>query len=148
MILRIRDKAILLGLILLFSRCSEDPTSSHGVKIDTEKTFESNVGSFGSLQSLSKVDNNHLILAGWSSSSKNGAIPDDDVYIMKLNDALDSIWSKSFGGTKDDLVRSIVGTSDGGYLLCATTSSNDGHIENNHGEADIWLLKLDQSGEI
>ncbi|HCZ37582.1 MAG TPA: hypothetical protein DHV26_16805 [Cytophagales bacterium] len=144
----ITDKVILFGLILLLSRCAEDPSSSHRVKIDIEKTFESNVGSFGSLQSLSKVDNNHLILAGWSSSSKNGAIPDDDVYIVKLNDALDSIWSKSFGGTKDDLVRCIVGTNDGGYLFCATTSSNDGHIENNQGDADIWLLKLDQTGEI
>jgi hypothetical protein len=146
--IKIVSKIILLSSILFMNRCAKEPASSHGADINIEKTFANNAVASGLfMQSLSKA-NDHLILAAWSLSSKNGQIPDQDVYVMKMNNTLDSVWSKSFGGKKDDLVRSIVATGDGGYLFCAVTSSNNGDIQYNHGDADIWLLKLDQNGKV
>ena len=58
-------------------------------------------------------------------------------------------WEKSLGGSQRDEVRSIVASSDGsGFFMVGTTESTDGHVTDNHGGKDIWLVKLDYSGNI
>lgn len=37
---------------------------------------------------------------------------------------------------------------DGGYLLGGETGSNDGDISFNHGQDDLWLIKIDEFGDI
>lgn len=50
------------------------------------------------------------------------------------------IWSKNYGDTGTDMIRSIVQTSDGGYMAA-------GHIESNVTRSyDIWVIKLDNNG--
>lgn len=57
-------------------------------------------------------------------------------------------WQKTFGGTGGDAGRSIVQTDDGGYAIAGFSYSNDLDITNNHGQNDLWLIKLDASGTI
>ena len=57
-------------------------------------------------------------------------------------------WQRNLGGSLDEYGTSIQQTSDGGYILCGTTWSNNIHVSGNHGNADIWVLKLDPAGEI
>lgn len=57
-------------------------------------------------------------------------------------------WQRTFGGTLDDTSASIAETSDGGYILCGTTYSNNGHVTGNHGNGDIWVVKLNATGDI
>jgi hypothetical protein len=50
---------------------------------------------------------------------------------------------KTFGGSKNDVLQSVVKTSDGGYATLGYTQSNDGDINNkNNEDFDFWLMKF------
>ena len=71
-----------------------------------------------------------------------------DCWVVKL-DALGNIaWQKTFGGSGSDLARDIVQTTDDGYIIAGTTTSNDGVVSGNHGGTDYWVVKLDATGNI
>jgi hypothetical protein len=55
-------------------------------------------------------------------------------------------WQRTFGGSKDDIARSICATSDGGFIVAGYTYSDDGDISNFKGNVDIVVIKLDQNG--
>ena len=57
-------------------------------------------------------------------------------------------WQKSLGGSDNEFAWSIQQTSEGGYIVSASTISNDGDVSDNHGESDFWIVKLDGSGTI
>jgi len=54
------------------------------------------------------------------------------------------------GGTGDDVTYDVRSTSDGGFVLTGyTNSSNSGNVFGvNHGGDDVWLYRLDGSGNI
>jgi hypothetical protein len=39
-------------------------------------------------------------------------------------------------------------TSDGGYIIAGSSSSNDGDVTGNHGREDSWIGKLDSLGTL
>ena len=51
-------------------------------------------------------------------------------------------WSKTYGGSDFDLATSIQQTTDGGYIVAGNTRSFGAAL------MDIWVLKLDNSGNI
>ncbi|MBP6310666.1 MAG: T9SS type A sorting domain-containing protein [Flavobacteriales bacterium] len=57
-------------------------------------------------------------------------------------------WQRNLGGSLDDSGASIEQTSDGGYILCGTTNSNNVDVTGNHGNSDIWVVKLNGNGDI
>ncbi|HYV94578.1 MAG TPA: hypothetical protein VE978_22585, partial [Chitinophagales bacterium] len=57
-------------------------------------------------------------------------------------------WEKCFGGSGDDFTRSLELTDDGGFIFAAGAYSNDGDVIDNHGIADVWVVKADASGTI
>ena len=72
-------------------------------------------------------------------------------------------WQKCLGGTGDDLAYSIQQTSDGGYIVAGSSSSNNGDITGHHDYGivvdrngishyvtglDYWVVKLSSSGTI
>ncbi|MEO8085576.1 MAG: T9SS type A sorting domain-containing protein [Bacteroidota bacterium] len=76
----------------------------------------------------------------------------DDYWIVKTDSLGVFVWQKCYGGTDFDEVSSIHQTIDGGYIVVGSASSNNGDVIGHHGcngcLADIWLLKLDTSGNI
>uniref|UniRef100_UPI00374DF1CE hypothetical protein n=1 Tax=Flavobacterium sp. TaxID=239 RepID=UPI00374DF1CE len=58
------------------------------------------------------------------------------------------VWSKTFGGSLEEKVSSIVQTNDGGTMVLSYTDSNDGDIIKTHALVDIWLTKYDTSGNL
>jgi hypothetical protein len=50
-----------------------------------------------------------------------------------------------FGGTSNDYAKSILRTTDGGYIVAGTSSSNDNDVSLNNGLSDIWIVKLGMS---
>ena len=57
-------------------------------------------------------------------------------------------WQKCLGGTFYDGVSSIKQTTDGGFIVAGTTSSNDGDVSENNGDFDFWVVKLTTNGTI
>lgn len=56
---------------------------------------------------------------------------------------------RTFGGSDIDISRILLQTSDGGFLIIGTSSSNDGNFAGlNNGNRDIFALKLNSSGNI
>ncbi len=82
--------------------------------------------------------------------SNDGDVTDNrgsgDVWVVKLSEVGAIEWQRTYGGTAGDWGRSIIQTTEGGYLVGAGSRSTDINITNNHGSDDIWLLKLSSSG--
>jgi len=57
-------------------------------------------------------------------------------------------WDKTFGGTSSDQARSVVSTSDGGYLLVGNSGSGatGDKSQNYKGGTDYWVVKIDGNG--
>lgn len=95
-----------------------------------------------------------FILAGSSVSDKTGNKAEDnhgdlDYWIWKMNEKGELDWQKSIGGNGFDLLQSIKGTKDGGFILAGTSSSGSGFQKGEacKGITDFWVLKLDASGQ-
>jgi gliding motility-associated-like protein len=71
-----------------------------------------------------------------------------DVFLAKLTSAGSLVWVRTYGGTMDDDCRSMVRTDDGGFLLAGYSRSSDGDVPSNQGEADVWLLKVQENGAL
>lgn len=97
-------------------------------------------------------DEGNLLFVGGTSST-NGDISynrgGSDVFVCKIDKAGDIIWFKTFGGTNYEGGRSLIQTSDGGYLVVAYSASEDLDVPNGgRGYHDGWLFKLDRDGNL
>ncbi len=97
------------------------------------------------------------ILIGFTAGSNNGDISGNhgswDIAVFKYDINGNLLWSKTFGGDKEEILGAIAATSDGGGIMIGhTESSNSGDIlETNHGApntTDIWIVKFDANGAI
>lgn len=89
------------------------------------------------------------VLIGPSTSSSSGDVTDTnhggmDYWIVQLNDQGQIQWQKLLGGSGDDNGRSVVPTTDSGYILYGNSkSSSSGDVtESNRGSWDSWVVKL------
>lgn len=80
--------------------------------------------------------------------SSNTADNAGDVWIVKTDDLGEIVWEKKMGGSDNDFGNSIELTADGGYIVAGSARSNDGDVPNLNGGADIWLIKLSETGSI
>ncbi len=82
-----------------------------------------------------------------SNSGNNGLT---DAWVIKFNSDGYIEWSKTYGGSSNDYLQSIVTTVDGGYIFAGGSSSSDGDLMNsgNKGGKDIWVLKVNKFGII
>ena len=75
----------------------------------------------------------------------------NDLWVVKINSKGAIEWQKTYGGSNDDEGGVIMQTFDGGYLIAASTNSNDGDLQGIHAsdtEFDVWVLKIDSVGKI
>jgi PKD repeat protein len=68
--------------------------------------------------------------------------------VVKLDGDGKVLWQRCFGGSNSDSASSIQQTSDGEYIVAGATSSDDGDVSGNHGDADAWVVKLDAAGKV
>ncbi len=64
-----------------------------------------------------------------------------DGYIIKTDVQGNVIWSKVYGGKKDDEFKSVTLTSDGNYALTGYTKSYNDSL------GDAWVFKIDVNGD-
>jgi len=79
-----------------------------------------------------------FIIAGGTYSYGVGG---EDFWLIKTDANGDTMWTKTYGGTKDDEARSVRQTSDSGYILVGTTKS--------FGDTtgDIYVVKTKANGD-
>jgi hypothetical protein len=84
---------------------------------------------------ISKTNDGNYIMTGTNAAN--------NVYLLKLNPSLDSVYAaKTFGGSKGEEGLSVQPTSDGGYIIVGTTQSFG------EGLKDIYLVKTDRVGNL
>jgi uncharacterized delta-60 repeat protein len=79
------------------------------------------------------------IVTGWTESFGAG---NADLWVLKLNSSGNVQWQKTYGDVDGEGAESIQQTSDGGYIVAGETASFG------IGEVDLWVLKLDSSGNV
>ncbi len=78
------------------------------------------------------------IVAGYTLSYGAG---NNDIYMIKIDDSGNFIWSETYGGSGSEFAYNIIKTSDDGYLLIGYTSSFGA------GSNDFYIVKTDSLGE-
>ncbi|RYM34933.1 T9SS type A sorting domain-containing protein [Brumimicrobium glaciale] len=101
--------------------------------------------------SIQQTSDGGYIVAG-SSFSNDGDVTGNngssDYWVVKLDANGGTNWQKSLGGSGNDVAYSIQQTTDGGFIVAGSSSSNDGDITGNNGFIDYWVVKLDATGNI
>ena len=101
--------------------------------------------------SVVKADDGGYVMAGFTESSDfdiENSRGSYDFWIVKVDDKGNLVWENSFGGTGIERAEDIAKTLDNGYVVTGITFSNDLDVSENHGESDIWLVKIDENGNI
>ena len=72
-----------------------------------------------------------------------------DYHIVKLNQQGQIVWDKYFGGNNHDFLTATTSTQEGGFLLAGTSYSTSGLQKKGKqkGGSDIWVIKVNESGE-
>ena len=96
-------------------------------------------------------DGGYIVIG--STSSFDGVVASGnrglgDVWVLKLDNAGNLQWEKTYGGGNIDRGNSIELTSDGGYIMACNSKSNDNQVTGNHGNYDYWIVKINSSGNI
>lgn len=140
-----------------------DPTNGQrdywALKLDSTGAivWQNSIG--GSLvdrpQAAFQTNDGGFIIGGFSNSSASGDKSENnngirDYWIVKLNSSGAVQWENTIGGADDDVLRDMIQTADGGYLVGGYSKSNisGDKTENSQGDYDHWIIKLDGNGTI
>ncbi|MGZ4054313.1 MAG: T9SS type A sorting domain-containing protein [Bacteroidia bacterium] len=100
------------------------------------KGYGGNTNSF--CYSVQQTTDNGYILAGYTDCFGAGG---NDIWLVKTNSIGDTLWTKTYGGTGEDLCNCAKQTTDGGYIVVGSTSSFG------FGSDDVYLIRLNSSGD-
>ena len=106
--------------------------------IEWEKTFGGT--NTESSRSVAKTNDGGYIIVGQTDSYGNGY---NDAYLIKTDSEGNEQWYQTFGGNGTDHGRSVVQTSDQGYIISGYTDSFGGF-----GGFNFWLIKTDSDGHL
>jgi hypothetical protein len=88
--------------------------------------------------SVQQTTDGGYIIAGYTGSFGNGS---NDIYLVRMNTAGDTLWTKAIGGGLSDWGSSVIQTSDSGFVIVGSTLSFGA------GETDVYLVKTDSNGD-
>ncbi|SMC80437.1 immunoglobulin domain-containing protein, partial [Moheibacter sediminis] len=109
------------------------------------------------LNDIKVTANGGYIISG-TSNSNSGDVTDShqsdggydmDAWVVNLDSQGNIVWQKAFGGYDgSSRFESIEQTSDGGYIAGGSTSAIGGDAPPLKGIADLWVVKMGQTGNI
>ncbi len=125
-------------------------TSSYGAGIEDVWLIKTNASgdtlrtrTYGGTQhdegySVAQTADGEYIIVGRTSSFGTDSY---NVWLLKTDASGDTVWTRTFGGTRTDGGYSVAQVTDGGYIITGYTSSfgTDG--------SDAWLIKTDATGD-
>jgi hypothetical protein len=105
--------------------------------VQWQKTYGGTSGDWA--HAIAPTSDGGYVVAGWTWSFGAG---NRDVWVLKLDGSGNVQWQKTYGGSNEDAAFAIAPTSDGGYVVAGWTGSFGA------GSHDVWVLKLDGSGNV
>lgn len=138
-------------------------------KLDWQKSLGGT--GFDLLKSIKSTNDGGFVLAGSSNSDKGFHKKDSckgntDFWVFKLNAKGEEQWQKTIGGSGQEELLCAFQTSDGGYILGGSSSSDKSitltskngvattkkdltaKSEPSRGNMDYWVVKLNSQGEV
>jgi hypothetical protein len=107
------------------------------------------------LSTVEQTTDGGYILGGYSDSQANGDKTQtsrgfDDYWIVRTDSLGNKIWDKRYGGADDELLATILQTSDKGFILGGYSGSGVGgdKTQPNRGFHDYWIVKTDSIGTV
>jgi len=129
------------GFIIGGTKTNESTSDFYLIKTSTtgnkvwEKTFGGS--NLEGVYSGQQTSDDGFIIVGYT---KSFGVGNNDVYLVRTDISGNSIWEKTFGGSKDDMGRSVQQTSDGGFIVAGSTFSFGAGLDG------IYLIKTDATG--
>ncbi|HYH57274.1 MAG TPA: hypothetical protein VD772_11720, partial [Anseongella sp.] len=157
------DGGLLLGGYSASGLSGDKSEASRGgsdfwvVKLDMNgtKQWDKTFGGSGSdnLYSVIQTTDGGYLLAGLSTSGIDGDKTEagrgsTDYWIVKLDASGTRLWDKTYGGSADDRLYSVLQTTDGGFLMGGYTTSGISGDKTSAliGGYDLWVIKTDGNG--
>lgn len=125
----------------------ESRTCSWNSVTDVVYKFQKTIGTeyYDSGRSVKATSDGGYIVAG-STNSVGANSP--DLYLVKTSALGEVEWQKTFGGTRGEAGRSVLETSDGGFLVAGYTYPNNMSYPFGFGGEEIYLVRTDASGNL
>lgn len=143
----------IIALSFLIINCSDSNEPAPPVPSPQVKFIETYGGSLNDTANdvFSTNDGGYVVL-GFTQSNDGDIIgkttTDFDYWLLKFNSNDQLQWSKTFGGSDTEKAFKVIQTSDNGFVIAGYADSNDGDVSENNGLSDIWIVKLDNNGNI
>lgn len=126
-----------------------------GTKTDSKGNLEWR-GYFGGsnndrAHAVVQAEDGGFVMSGFTESDDfdiNSSRGSYDFWVVKVDDKGNLVWKSSFGGSGIERAQDIANTDNDGLVIVGTTFSNDVDISKNNGESDVWLVKIDASGNM
>ncbi len=117
--------------------------------ISWQKSYGGSGGDY--CRSVKQTSDRGYIICGDSGSDDgdvSGNHGSDDIWLVKTDASGNIEWQYCYGGSDPENGWVVIQTSDGGFVAGGETLSSDGMVENNHGNADAWIFKVDANGNL
>ncbi len=117
--------------------------------IEWQKCYGGSDNDFSECSIQPTTDNGYVLFgrADSDDGDVHGQNGGGDYWIVKLNSAGDTLWTRCYGGSCTERPGGILQTGDGGYILGGGAFSPDGDVHGTRGIEDAWVLKLDANGD-
>ena len=145
-------KALFTFLTLLLTSFAVAQTQS--LTLTWQRTFGSTTEDVAT--AIAPTTDGGVIVTGFY-NGEDGDVPPSkdesfDIWVTKFTKEGNISWKKFFGGTGNDFSYDIQQTSDGGYILCGNTLSDDDDFSDNHNRSpfyrEAFIIKLDANGNV
>jgi len=94
-----------------------------------------------------------VLLAGYSGSGASGTktaagFGEYDFWVVRIDAEGSSLWDFSFGGSRTEVLTTLLPVAAGGFLLGGTSESETSGNKSTagHGGSDYWVVRIDESG--
>jgi hypothetical protein len=102
------------------------------------------------MDAIQTSDGGYFIGAQTYSSDGDVTSPkgDNDFWLIRADANGTIVWERSYGGTDDDELQSMLQLSDGSVVIAGMSRSVDGNVSANYGSEDVWVVKVSSQGWI